>query len=227
MANSSDQKPEQEETFTCGICIEPVTLRNKFNLNEYNNKCVHRFCTECMIKYIQMKLEDNQPRIKCPNTTCTHHLKPFSCRPKITQQLFVKWCDVLCESTVLPIERVYCPNKECSELILNECGDQNLKRCVCLTCKKPFCYMCKVARHEGFTCEETRKNKDENNVSFDVLYKKNKWRMCPTCGHCVERIAGCELIVQDGQQVHEFIQVEKNDVANDISRKTQSHKNSN
>ncbi|XP_076891607.1 E3 ubiquitin-protein ligase RSL1-like [Bidens hawaiensis] len=199
MANSSDHKPEQEqeqeqeETFTCEICIEPVTLRNKFN--EYNNKCVHPFCTECMIKYIQMKLENNQPKIRCPATTCTRHLKPLSCRPKITQQLFVKWCDVLCESTVLRIERVYCPNRECSELILNECGDKTLTRCVCLTCKKPFCYMCKVTWHEGFTCEETSKNKDENNLAFDVLYKKNKWRMCPKCGHCVECVDGCPLIL--------------------------------
>ncbi|XP_076917709.1 E3 ubiquitin-protein ligase RSL1-like [Bidens hawaiensis] len=187
------EKPEQEETFTSEICIEPVTLRNN-KFNDYNDKCVHPFCTECMTKYIQMKLEDNLSDIRCPATTCKHCLKPLSCRLKITQQLFVKWCDVLCESTVLPIERVYCPNKECSELILNECGDQKLKRCVCPTCKKPFCFMCKVTWHEGFTCEETRKHRDENSVAFDLLYKKNKWRRCPRCGHCVERVDGCALI---------------------------------
>ncbi|XP_076947267.1 uncharacterized protein LOC143619149 [Bidens hawaiensis] len=192
MANPSP-KPEQEETFTCEICIEPFTLpNNKFN--EYNNKCAHPFCTECMSKYIQMKLDHNQSKIRSPATQCNHYLEISSCRPNITQHLFDKWCDVLCESKVLRVERVYCPNKECSELILNECDDQTLKRCVCPTCKKPFCYMCKVSWHDGFTCEETEKNKDENNVAFDVLYKTNKWRKCPRCGHCVERVYGCRHI---------------------------------
>lgn len=135
--HDEEEHQEGEETFTCEICIEPVTLPNiKF---KNHNRCIHPFCTDCMIKYIHVKLEAYVSDIKCPATTCTHSLEPLSCRPKIPTQLFIKWCDVLCESTVLAVDRVYCPNIECAELIINECGENNLKRCVCPHCKKPFC----------------------------------------------------------------------------------------
>ncbi|KAJ0466412.1 putative transcription factor C2H2 family [Helianthus annuus] len=184
------KQEEEEETFTCEICIEPVTLRDKFKIN---NKCPdHPFCTDCMIKYIQVKLEDNKSDIRCPATSCSHSLDPFSCRPTITHQLFDKWGDVLCESAVLGVERVYCPNRECSELILNECGTRKLKRCVCPDCKKPFCFRCRVPWHAGSTCRETR---DENDVAFDVICEKNKWKRCPSCRCRVEHVGGCNLIM--------------------------------
>ncbi|XP_076908094.1 E3 ubiquitin-protein ligase RSL1-like [Bidens hawaiensis] len=179
----------EEETFTCEICIEPVALANKFT---YNDKCVdHSFCTDCMIKYIQVKLEDNVSNIQCPATSCNNDLEHLLCRPQISHQLFDKWCEVLCESTVLEVSRVYCPNQECSELILNECGDPNLKRCVCPHCKKPFRFGCKIPWHVSSTCEE---NIDENDASFNVLYATNNWRTCPKCGHCIERDCGCNIV---------------------------------
>ncbi|GJX19417.1 probable E3 ubiquitin-protein ligase RNF217 [Tanacetum coccineum] len=94
-----------------------------------SNRCSHSFCTACVIKYIRVKLEDNVLDIKCPHTSCNHSLEPLSCRTKIAHKLFNKWCDVLCESTVLGFDKVYCPNNECSELILNEFGDGDVKRC--------------------------------------------------------------------------------------------------
>ncbi|KAI3707645.1 hypothetical protein L6452_26272 [Arctium lappa] len=110
-----NQDQVEEEAFTCEICSEPANIKFK-----NNNNCIHPFCTDCLIKYIQAKLDDNVSDIKCPDMTCNHSLEPLSCRPKIARQLFDKWCDVLCESAVLKLDRVYCPNQECSELILNE-----------------------------------------------------------------------------------------------------------
>ncbi|XP_076941462.1 E3 ubiquitin-protein ligase RSL1-like [Bidens hawaiensis] len=196
-----NKKPQQElelqdsssSTFTCEICIEPVTLPNtKFN---NSNRCVHPFCTDCMIKYIQVKLEDNVSDIKCPALTCNQSLEPLSCRPKVTRQLFDKWCDVLCDSAVLELDQVYCPNRECSALVINECGGgSKLKRCVCPNCKKPFCFRCKVPWHTGYRCEEVGEIRDQNDVAFGVLLEMNKWMRCPRCRHCVERLEGCSLV---------------------------------
>ncbi|PWA71451.1 hypothetical protein CTI12_AA276760 [Artemisia annua] len=165
------EEHQEEETFTCEICIEPLTLRNMKFKN--SNRCVHPFCTDCMIKYIQVKLKDNVSDIKCPATTCDHSLDPLSCRPKISHQLFNKWCDVLCESTVLGVNRVYCPNKECSVLILDECGK---------------------AWHDGYTCEDSGVTRDENDVAFGVFVETKEWQRCPVCRHCVERFEGCDII---------------------------------
>ncbi|KAI3692224.1 hypothetical protein L6452_32035 [Arctium lappa] len=189
--NSQNHNQEQveEETFTCEICSEPAN--NKF---KNNDKCIHPFCTDCMFKYIQAKLDDNVSDIKCPAMICNHSLEPLSCRPKIARQLFDKWCDVLCESAVLKLDRVYCPNQECSELILNQCGENNLKRCVCPNCKKPFCFWCKVPWHAGYRCEESGETRDENDVAFGVLSESKRWMRCPMCRHCVERVDGCKMV---------------------------------
>nr|XP_043639443.1 putative E3 ubiquitin-protein ligase ARI4 [Erigeron canadensis] len=185
---------DRDQTFTCEICMEPDILLN-FKFNNNNKRCRrrHPFCTDCMIKYIQVKLEANVSRIKCPAITCKRYLKPLSCRPKIASQVFEKWCDVLCESSVLRVDRAYCPNIECGELILNECGG-DLTRCVCPCCKKPYCFRCKVPwPHEGRTiC--LKAEEAQNEVAFDHVSKLNEWQRCPGCRQCVERINGCNQV---------------------------------
>ncbi|KVI07689.1 Zinc finger, C6HC-type [Cynara cardunculus var. scolymus] len=180
--NSDNPKQdEEEEAFTCKICMEPVTLPN--NKFKNSNKCIHPFCTECVMKYIQVKLNDNVSDIKCPDITCNHSLEPLSCRPKIAHQLFDKWCDLLCESAVLKIDRVYCTNQECSALILNECGNRNLKRCVCPDCSKPFCFRCKVPWHDAHRCKESWVTRYLNDISFSIISMWNGWMRCPSCRH--------------------------------------------
>ncbi|XP_071700007.1 E3 ubiquitin-protein ligase RSL1-like [Rutidosis leptorrhynchoides] len=170
-----------------------MTLPNKKFRN--SNKCVHPFCTDCMIKYIQVKLEDNVYDIKCPSLTFDHSLEPISCRPKIAHQLFDKWCDVLCESFVLGFDRVYCPNRDCSALVVNECGNaRTLKQCVCLNCKQPFCFKCNAPWHVGYRSEESAEMRDANDIAFGVLSERNQWMRCPVCRHCVERVTGCGII---------------------------------
>ncbi|KAI3745668.1 hypothetical protein L6452_08072 [Arctium lappa] len=173
--------------------MDPVTLSN--NKFKNSDKCIHPFCTDCMIRYIQVKLDDNVSDIKCPDPACNHSLEPLSCRPKIAHQLFDKWCDKLCESAVLNLDGVYCPNKYCSELIVNECGDGDLKRCLCPSCRKPFCFRCKVPWHSGYKCEEIGETMDENDVAFGVLSERNQWKRCPNCRHCVERFDGCSIVL--------------------------------
>ncbi|XP_076935535.1 E3 ubiquitin-protein ligase RSL1-like [Bidens hawaiensis] len=188
-----DQDSSSSSTFTCEICIEPVTLPNtKFN---NSNRCVHPFCTDCIIKYIQVKLQDNVSDINCPALNCGLSLDPLSCRRQITHQLFDKWCDALCDSAVLGLDWVYCPNRDCSAVIINECGSGgNLKRCVCPNCKKPFCFRCKIPWHDGYTCEESGEIRDQNDAAFGSLCERKKWKRCPGCRHCVERVEGCPFV---------------------------------
>ncbi|XP_024967277.1 probable E3 ubiquitin-protein ligase RNF217 [Cynara cardunculus var. scolymus] len=188
-SQNPNQDEDEEDAFTCEICSEPANTKFK-----NDHKCIHPFCTDCMIKYIQMKLDDNLSDIKCPAMACNHSLEPLSCRPKIARQLFDKWCDVLCESAVLKLDRVYCPNQDCSELIVNECGERDLKRCLCPNCMKPFCFWCKVPWHAGYMCEESGETRDENDVAFGVLAERKGWIRCPTCQHFVELADGCTIV---------------------------------
>ncbi|XP_076914219.1 E3 ubiquitin-protein ligase RSL1-like [Bidens hawaiensis] len=171
--------------FTCEICSEPLVLPNRQFKN--GNQCAHPYCTKCMIKYIQANLQGNIFDIKCPALNCGHSIDPLSCHRIITNQLFDKWCDMLCNSAVLGLDWVYC-----SALIINECGD--LERCVCPNCKKPFCFRCKIPWHDGYTCEESGEIIDQNDIAFGELSAKIHWMRCPRCRHCVELVEGCSFL---------------------------------
>ncbi|KAJ0798201.1 putative IBR domain, E3 ubiquitin ligase RBR family, TRIAD supradomain-containing protein [Helianthus annuus] len=106
----------------------------------------------------------------------------------------IKYIHVKLQDNVSDIK---CPSLtcECSALMINECGGGgSLKRCVCPSCKKPFCFRCKVPWHVGYACEDSRETMDQNDVAFGVLSERKKWMRCPKCRHCVELVKGCEIV---------------------------------
>ncbi|XP_059643990.1 E3 ubiquitin-protein ligase RSL1-like [Cornus florida] len=197
---NQERHPEEEEskeddtsTFTCEICIEPM-LSSSTKKFKNNKKCVHPFCTDCMMKYIQVKVEeDSVANVPCPALNCEQLLDPLSCRAVVPAKLFDKWCDVLCESAVLELERCYCPNPNCSALVVNECGG-NVKKSVCHNCKRPFCFHCKLPWHSGYPCEESGEIRNRNDVEFGILVERRNWMRCPRCLHCIERVIGCRSV---------------------------------
>ncbi|PIA50521.1 hypothetical protein AQUCO_01300929v1 [Aquilegia coerulea] len=158
-------------SFTCEICLNLVSFKKKFK-NEI--KCpTHSYCIE---KHVQAKLEEhNLAEIKCPALDCNELLDIFVCREMLSPQMIVRWCDVLCGSTVSRYPHVYCPFENCSALILNECED-NLTKSACPMCKILICFAYR------------------NDILFGTLMEHNKWQRCPVCRQCVERGIGCKII---------------------------------
>ncbi|KAI3919118.1 hypothetical protein MKW98_016671 [Papaver atlanticum] len=155
--------------FTCEICIETVPLSEKFKNMEASG-CFHPYCTNCVAKYIEIKvIHDNMSNIKCPNTNCS---------------VFEKWCRVLCEAAVLldaskggfVYGRCFCPNRKCSELILNQL----------------FCFTCMVPWKENHQCRRQTGDiaididMDRNDLLFMEMAKRNGWIRCPNCNVCIE-----------------------------------------
>lgn len=198
------ENPRQEEikeeeledidgTFTCDICIEPMSVNNKF---KNNNLCTHPFCQDCTAKYIEVKVRDNNTaKVECPGLHCEQFLDPFACKPTIPSSLFLKWCDHLCEDYVLGFERSYCPNRNCMAVMVNECeGIGRVKKAQCPKCKQWFCFQCKLAWHAGYRCEESGNLRDRNDIAFGKLLEKMNWTRCPGCGNCIERKKGCRIM---------------------------------
>ncbi|KAH9783386.1 RING-type domain-containing protein [Citrus sinensis] len=199
--NESLEKKEGEEeeegngsSFTCEIFIEPVAANKKF---KNKNLCTHPFCQECIAKYIQVKVQDdNTAKIECPGLYCKHNLDTISCIPIIPASFFSKWCDVLCEDYVLGFERCYCPNSNCKALVVNECETNGtLTKAQCPSCKQWFCFQCKLKWHAGYRCEESRNSRDRSDIMFCQLVERMNWARCPGCGHCVERVNGCSSVL--------------------------------
>ncbi|KAI3891574.1 hypothetical protein MKX03_033121 [Papaver bracteatum] len=162
--------------FTCEICVQIVPVNRQFNSMEMSG-CLHPYCTDCVAKYIQEKvIQHNMSEIKCAN-----------------------WCRVLCESLVLldsskggvAYGRSYCPFRDCSELILNECvriapstsnnncTSNKITASNCPNCKKLFCFHCMVSF---------------NDVLFMEMVKRKRLVRCPNCFRYVEHTEGCASI---------------------------------
>ncbi|KAF6162112.1 hypothetical protein GIB67_008241 [Kingdonia uniflora] len=187
-----DQREEEESvdsSFTCEICIEPVVSNKKFKYRQ-KRSCTHPYCVDCISKYIEVKVDDNVSEIKCPDPNCDEFFESVLCQSILPVRVFEKWCDVLCNAAVLRWERTYCPYRDCSALILNECGEK-IKKSKCPSCKKLFCFKCNVPWHSGYQCHESREMRDTNDVLFGTLAERNKWRRCPSCNHFVELRSGC------------------------------------
>ncbi|KAI3912884.1 hypothetical protein MKW98_012826 [Papaver atlanticum] len=235
-AEDAHQQQDNQEInnaafFICEICTEQVPLQQRFKNKQQkltkskqknmkrssfasssSQPCSHPFCTNCIAKYIQVKIgEHGRPDIKCPDTNCVSFLDPLSCRSFLPPREFVRWCDYLCQSTVSErYDTAYCPNPYCSEFIFSECERSFLRRSSkrnkqniseCPRCKMMFCLRCMTPCQDNHQCiysvsdNISRRVRQANEVMFMEMVATKNWKQCPSCKFYVERRAGCRHMI--------------------------------
>ncbi|RHN82083.1 putative transcription factor C2H2 family [Medicago truncatula] len=123
-------KTEQAKVFTqetdepssitvCEICAETKTTDEMFR----NLRCYHSFCSECVVKQVATKIQDNITNVSCPGLNCKGVLELESCRSLLPKELIDRWNDALCEAFFLAVPKFYCPFKDCSAMMLDENED--------------------------------------------------------------------------------------------------------
>ncbi|XP_071939997.1 uncharacterized protein [Coffea arabica] len=148
----------------------------------------------CIENYIAAKVDGKVLNITCPQVGCIEQLDQFECEKIIAKKLFTRWCVLLCENAVTGLRKCYCPNPDCSELILDECCQENLRKSECPMFKKFFCFDCILPWN---VCEEMHakgSKEHENDILFEELVKAQRWPKCPGCHNHVERIKGCSFM---------------------------------
>lgn len=189
---SSAETGESSKTlpFDCEICTENKPGFESFSIAG----CDHAFCSECMIRYVGSKLQENIVNIRCPVVDCRGLLEPEECRGILPPEVYDRWGHALCEAVILAEEKFYCPYKDCSALMIDD-GGEVIKESECPNCRRLLCAQCKVPWHFGIDCKEFQKlNKDEReteDIMLMQLAQINKWRRCPRCRFYVEKSAGC------------------------------------
>ncbi|KAL6343326.1 hypothetical protein AAG906_022401 [Vitis piasezkii] len=192
------QDKEEEDvssSFTCEICIEPFSLNEKFK-NKPN--CTHPFCMACGRR--------QRRRRQMPGLTCDHLLDPLACRPILPASLFVKWCDLLVEQkVVVGFERFYCPNQECSALIVNECGGVETKKkstqnkfYKIRTSKRTLIFNCKLKEsihHGKLITENSQKHQEDEEEDDDSTL---------ACEICIESISSNKKFKNNHNCTHSF-----------------------
>ncbi|XP_059637122.1 E3 ubiquitin-protein ligase RSL1-like [Cornus florida] len=179
-------------TFICEICVEPKSHNESFSIKG----CTHSYCSDCVIKYVASKLQDNVTQIQCPVPGCGGFLEPEHCRTILPPEVFDRWGSALCEAVIPGSEKFYCPYKDCSALLIDEPENgQVITRTKCPNCKRWFCAQCKVAWHARMECADFQKlNKDERDKEDIMLFKlakRRNWIRCPNCKFYVARNKGC------------------------------------
>ncbi|KAK1355002.1 hypothetical protein POM88_048258 [Heracleum sosnowskyi] len=178
-------------TFMCEICVEPKPFKDSFPIKG----CTHCYCSDCIQKYVALKLQFNITQILCPHLGCKGLLEPIYCQSILPPEVYNRWGDALCEALIPVSLKFYCPFKECSELLIQDTDSNDILESECPTCRRLFCAKCMVPWHSGIKCGDFQKLHKNERESGDLmlmqLAKKNRWTRCPECKFYVERTEGC------------------------------------
>ncbi|XP_030518775.2 E3 ubiquitin-protein ligase RNF144B-like [Rhodamnia argentea] len=136
------------------ICTEPIPSASSFKATA---QCNHSFCRSCLSSYIATSIGDGVANVAVPGLHCRARLDPLRCKELVTSESFLAWCHLLCESYVLGLVRCYCPNLNCREVIVNECGRKgNVKRFERPRCHRSGCFQCGAVWTSGHQCGSRR-----------------------------------------------------------------------
>ncbi|XAR51120.1 hypothetical protein NMG60_11005663 [Bertholletia excelsa] len=188
----SSQSKSEAKNSTCEICVDLKSWGDMFRIMG----CDHSYCSDCMVKYVASKLQENITQIQCPVAGCRGLLEPEHCRSILPPEVFDRWGKALCEAVILATDKFYCPYRDCSALLINDDeGRSAITQSECPNCHREFCAQCKVPWHSGIECEEFQKlGKDERereDIMLMQLAQKKKWIRCPKCRFYVEKSQGC------------------------------------
>ncbi|XP_021761771.1 probable E3 ubiquitin-protein ligase RNF217, partial [Chenopodium quinoa] len=187
------ERGESSETklVFCGICMDYKPKTEIFN---GLNICNHKFCTDCIIKYVASKIRENHEMVNCPDPKCNQAIEPENCSAILPKEVFVRWENVLFEVMIPGGQKFYCPYKNCSVLMVDD-GGVEVRESECPSCRRLFCARCQVPWHDGLSCEEFlelgKDEREREDIMVMKLAKDKSWKRCPNCKIFVERSDGC------------------------------------
>jgi E3 ubiquitin-protein ligase RNF144 len=140
---------------------------------------------------VKVQRQENKVKVNCPHPKCSVEFKPQHLQSILPTKIIVDWESAIYESSIPLNQKIYCPYKNCSLLLVNN-GAENFTCCQCPSCYRLFCAQCKVPWHEDINCDEFQKlKKPLDEEQFLELAKTKEWQKCPRCSMHVEKSRGC------------------------------------
>ncbi|KAK4753256.1 hypothetical protein SAY87_022054 [Trapa incisa] len=188
--SGSSSTKDQQKGF-CGICAEK---RQMSEMMRVSKTCPHSFCSNCISSHVSITIAGNQATVPCLELHCEHSVEFQSCVGILPRDVLDAWGRKLCEALIPIAHKLYCPFRDCSAMLVNDC-EKLVEECECPHCNRLFCVQCRVPWHSGVSCQEFQElNEDERDSEDIMLWKlaqNNKWARCPNCRFYVERTEGC------------------------------------
>lgn len=186
----TDSESEREHSQICGICLESKEVDQMFTIES----CNHIFCTDCIIKHIETKIQENLSTVSCPGLDCKEILEPDACRSVIPKHVLTAWDGLICESMIMDSQKFYCPFKNCSAMLVKD-SNEVIRESECPICRRLFCAQCRTPWHSGIECAEFQSLNEDEREREDLMLRNlaeaNNWKRCPRCKFYVEKNEGC------------------------------------
>uniref|UniRef100_A0A1D1ZHY9 RBR-type E3 ubiquitin transferase n=1 Tax=Anthurium amnicola TaxID=1678845 RepID=A0A1D1ZHY9_9ARAE len=182
----------------CSVCCEKKHSSQMVTMN-----CSHKFCSHCMVIYVQGKLQASQVPVRCPQSRCNYYISPSECKSFLPVDCYDSFERTLVVAEAHNLERIRCPFPNCSVLLSpnqsttgGNSSNQLDTNCIeCPECHRLVCTDCGVPWHLSMTCEEYRnlpsEERDAADITLHRLANGNNWRSCQQCGRMIERTQGC------------------------------------
>lgn len=183
----------------CTICCEEKKSSQMIRM-----KCLHSFCSNCMIKYVDGKIQAFQLPIQCPVMRCKFCISATECKSFLPAACFESLERAFMEADIPDSGNIYCPYRDCSALLnTHQClstrassSSQSESTCVqCTECLRLICIDCVVPWHALMSCEEYQnlpvEERDAEDITLHRLAQNQRWRQCQQCRRMIELTQGC------------------------------------
>ena len=153
--------------------------------------------------YIARQIDTSTFPINCPDHKCRKNIQNKDIESLLTKEEYERFTRFEWKWTRDCIRGTKeCPSPNCDFYVEVETDDGENKF-NCPSCEKTYCLTCKVAFHEGLTCEEYAKKEGimtanqinnmhliEDDQMLELAAKLN-YRQCQQCKFWVEKNTGC------------------------------------
>ncbi|KAJ3104040.1 hypothetical protein HDU97_009587 [Phlyctochytrium planicorne] len=174
------------DEFFCAVCITECPAEEGRSMPA----CMHVFCQDCLKALLSHASTSGPFPICCVAEKCTEKLdlsliQSFSSLAEF-QALVNASFNSFVNSNGNKFQ--FCPTPDCPQIYAVDTGTTE-----CDTCNASICANCRTISHEGLSCEEFQKVKDDPNELAFLSWKKTNANVkdCPKCSTVLEKNGGC------------------------------------
>lgn len=161
----NEEDSRKRRFFFCAVCLnDEAEINGSFTLD-----CGHRFCSECLERYIGSKIEGNEvsdDKLICPASDCNCPITHTTVRGLTVdvgnRKAFEKFdsfrTDLYIHTAILLGKGMRCPSETCN-YAFEWCPDGSSLAFECPQCASSYCLNCAAAKggigpgHAPFSCE--------------------------------------------------------------------------